>query len=71
MARRDLSGADVVRALASFGFEFVSQRGSHTKLRNAAGRTVIVPMHKELAFGTLRGVLRQAGVSFDDFIRVV
>jgi predicted RNA binding protein YcfA (HicA-like mRNA interferase family) len=56
-------GADAVRALERTGFVFRSQRGSHRKLRHAAGRTVIVPMHRELAPGTLRSILRQAGLS--------
>jgi predicted RNA binding protein YcfA (HicA-like mRNA interferase family) len=53
-----------------FGFVFVSQKGSHVKLRRMAGKqtiTTIVPMHKELAFGTLRGILRLAKVSEKDF----
>ena len=41
----------------------MSQRGSHVKLRNGFGRTVIVPLHRELAPGTLRSVVRQAGLS--------
>jgi predicted RNA binding protein YcfA (HicA-like mRNA interferase family) len=46
----------------------VSTRGSHRKLRHAAhGRTAIVPLHRELAIGTLASVLRQAGVSAAEF----
>lgn len=52
-----VSGREVVRALAKVGFSEVSQRGSHLKLRNREGRTVIVPMHRELARGTLRSIL--------------
>ena len=37
------------------------------KLRSAAGRTVIVPMHHELAQGTLRSILRQAGLTNEEF----
>jgi predicted RNA binding protein YcfA (HicA-like mRNA interferase family) len=44
----------------------VSQRGSHVKLRRDDGRVVIVPMHAELARGTLRSILRQAGLSLDE-----
>lgn len=44
-----VSGREVVRALAEVGFSEVSQRGSHLKLRSQEGRTVIVPMHRELA----------------------
>jgi predicted RNA binding protein YcfA (HicA-like mRNA interferase family) len=45
----------------------MGQRGSHVKLRHVDGRTVIVPMHRELAPGTLRSILRQAGFSADGF----
>ena len=61
-----LSGDDVVRRLYRAGFEEVSQRGSHRKLRHADGRTVIVPMHRELASGTLASVLRQAGITIEE-----
>ena len=62
-----VSGARVIKALASLGFAEISQRGSHVKLRRAES-TVIVPMHKELAAGTLRSIIRQAGLSVDDFL---
>jgi predicted RNA binding protein YcfA (HicA-like mRNA interferase family) len=58
-----VSGSTVVRALERAGFVFRSQKGSHRKLRHADGRTVIVPMHRELAPGTLRSILKQAGLS--------
>lgn len=53
--------------LSQAGFEQVGQRGSHVKLRRADGRTVIVPRHRELARGTLASVLRQAGMSREEF----
>jgi predicted RNA binding protein YcfA (HicA-like mRNA interferase family) len=49
----------------------VSQRGSHLKLRHADGRTVIVPLHRELARGTLRSILRQAGLTADEFVALL
>ena len=58
-----LSGAEAVRALERAGFATVSQRGSHRKLRHPDGQVVIVPMHRELASGTLASILRQAGIS--------
>ena len=63
-----VSGHEVVRALAKVGFSEVSQRGSHLKLRSQEGRTVIVPMHRELARGTLRSILRQADLTVEAFI---
>lgn len=67
-----LSGEDVVKILEKgFGFEFVSQKGSHIKLRKAVdGQTIttIVPSHKELMTGTLRGVLDLAKISVEEFV---
>jgi predicted RNA binding protein YcfA (HicA-like mRNA interferase family) len=66
-----VSGRAVVRALLRAGFAEVSRRGSHVKLRNAAGRTVIVPMHRELARGTLRSILRQADLTVDALVELL
>jgi predicted RNA binding protein YcfA (HicA-like mRNA interferase family) len=59
-----LSGAEVVRILAIFGFKVASQRGSHIKLRRieAGGgqETLTIPNHKELDRGTLGAIYRQA-----------
>lgn len=66
-----VSGREVVRALAKVGFAEVSQRGSHLKLRSPEGKTVIVPMHRELARGTLRSILRQADLTVEAFIELL
>jgi predicted RNA binding protein YcfA (HicA-like mRNA interferase family) len=66
-----VSGRAVVQALAKAGFAEVSQRGSHLKLRNPAGKTVIVPLHRELARGTLRSILRQADLTVEAFIELL
>jgi predicted RNA binding protein YcfA (HicA-like mRNA interferase family) len=58
-----ISGTDMVRVLERAGFTFRSQKGSHRKLRHPDGRTAIVPMHRELAPGTLRSILKQAGLN--------
>jgi predicted RNA binding protein YcfA (HicA-like mRNA interferase family) len=62
-----VSGAEVVKALVVAGFVEVSQRGSHRKLRRGEV-TVIIPMHKELAAGTLRSIIRQSGMSVEEFL---
>jgi predicted RNA binding protein YcfA (HicA-like mRNA interferase family) len=62
-----VSGKQTIRVLRKIGFAEVSQKGSHVKLRNDKGRTVIVPLHRELARGTLASILRQAGVSIEEF----
>jgi len=69
---RAVSGKRVVSVLTKqFGFTVVSQKGSHVKLKKrleSGDIITIVPMHKELAFGTLRGVLRLARVDYAQFI---
>jgi predicted RNA binding protein YcfA (HicA-like mRNA interferase family) len=66
-----VSGTDAIRILGKVGFERTSQRGSHVKLRHTNGRVVVVPLHKELARGTLRSILRQAGLSPEEFAAIV
>ncbi len=62
--QRRLSGREVVKALHALGFEVMSTRGSHAKLCRTplkGGRQLLtVPIHKELATGTLRAIYRQA-----------
>jgi predicted RNA binding protein YcfA (HicA-like mRNA interferase family) len=62
-----LSGAEIVKALERLDFVRLRQRGSHVVLRGPSGGCV-VPLHKEVKTGTLAGLLRQAGVSHDDFL---
>ena len=50
---------EVINRLASVGFEFVSQKGSHRKYSDGV-HTVIIPMHDEIAKGTLKSILNQA-----------
>jgi predicted RNA binding protein YcfA (HicA-like mRNA interferase family) len=66
-----VSGADIVRALSKAGFGQVGQRGSHVKLKHADARIVIVPMHRELATGTLRSILRQTRLTVDDLLALL
>jgi len=60
----------IIAALAKRGFSFVSQRGSHAKYTNGE-RTAIIPMHNEVASGTLRAILMQAGIELDDFMSLL
>jgi predicted RNA binding protein YcfA (HicA-like mRNA interferase family) len=66
MSLRPLPYREVQRRLEAAGFTLVSQKGSHVKFaqQSAAGvRTVIVPHHREVAIGTQRSILRQAGLT--------
>jgi predicted RNA binding protein YcfA (HicA-like mRNA interferase family) len=65
-----ISGQQAVRALQRLGFEVARQRGSHIVMRRA-GAGCVVPNHAEIKQGTLHGVLKQAGVSTEEFIEAL
>ncbi len=62
-----ISGERAISVLERLGFRKVRQRGSHVVLRRGASGCVI-PLHKELAIGTLRSALRQATVAPERFL---
>jgi len=61
---RRLAARDVLKALGAFGFETVKTRGSHAKLKRVkpggSVEILTIPLHKEIAAGTLRAIYRQA-----------
>lgn len=66
-----VSGEQAIRALERLGFERVRQRGSHVVLRKQTTEGTlgcVVPLHRELAIGTLRGILKQAHVTPEAFM---
>ena len=68
MARlRKISGKECIKILCNqFGFRIVRQRGSHVVLKKNGVGTV-VPNHKDLKLGTLKGILELAKVNEDNF----
>lgn len=64
-----LSGRDVVKALCRAGYQEDRRRGSHIILRRGdpPHRRITVPDHAEVAKGTLRAIIRQAGLTLDEF----
>ena len=65
-----VSGADILRALERLGFKKVRQSGSHVVLKREA-KGCVVPMHNEVKIGTLAGLLRQAEVSSEEFLKAL
>jgi len=64
-----LSGHECVKALEKAGFNFQRQKGSHiSMIREEPFALVVIPDHKELDRGTLRAIIRQAGLSLEEFI---
>ena len=69
-----LSGREVICFLEKLGFAQVRQRGSHVVLRKKTPEGhigCVVPLHPELAVGTLRDILKQAGITVEGFLKAV
>ena len=64
-----VSGREVVKALGKIEYALDRQRGSHMILRqqNPPHRRLTVPDHREVAKGTLRAIIRQAGLTVEEF----
>ena len=68
-----VSGIDAVRVMRKTGYELDEQHGSHMILRRGdpPHRRLSVPNHKELAKGTLRALIREAGLTVEEFARLL
>ena len=67
-----LSGRKIVKAFLKIGYRKVSQRGSHIKICNDEHEvTLIIPDHKEVDRWALKGILKDAGLSVDEFISLL
>lgn len=64
-----ISGAEAVRAIEGLGYEVDRQRGSHIVLRHPEEphRRLVVPNHRTVAKGTLRALIREAGLTVEEF----
>jgi len=68
---RKVSGKETIKALERLGFKIVRQRGSHVVLKRKieSGEIgCVVPLHQELKIGTLRGILKLAKVTPEEFL---
>lgn len=64
-----LSGREVVRVFGNLGWQMVRQAGSHMILvKSGETATLSVPDHREVARGTLRALIRAAGVTVQEFL---
>ena len=69
-----VSGKEVIKALSKIGFKHVRTSGSHAilnKQTEKGKRTIPVPLHRELAKGTLKSIMKQAGLSLEDFLKLL
>jgi len=63
----------LINALEKLGFNKIRQSGSHVVLRHADGRWTTVPLHKgkDVAKGTFAKILKDVGLSYEEFIKLV
>jgi predicted RNA binding protein YcfA (HicA-like mRNA interferase family) len=69
-----ISGREILKILSKIGFVIVGRKGSHVRMKRQRGKEVlivIIPMHSELAKGTLRSILRQANITAEDLNRLL
>lgn len=66
-----ISGDKFVRAVAPIGFSVDRMQGSHMILIGPAGRRLTVPRHRELGRGLLRALIRDAGLTREEFLELL
>ncbi|MFA0774270.1 MAG: hypothetical protein KEFWMYNX_002308 [Candidatus Fervidibacter sp.] len=67
-----VSWRQVERVLRKLGYTFDRQRGSHrVYVRAQPPDTITVPQHREIAKGTLKSIIRQLGLGFDGFVKLL
>ena len=65
-----VSGKDAIKALGRIGFEITHTKGSHFYMIRKGSGLVCVPVHanRDLPIGTFRSILRQAGITLEEFL---
>jgi predicted RNA binding protein YcfA (HicA-like mRNA interferase family) len=68
----NISGKEAAKAFAQAGWNTVGQVGSHLVMTKSGQRANLsIPQHKELSVGTLRALIRNAGMTVEDFLKLV
>jgi len=68
----NIPGKDAVKAFKKAGWQVIGQVGSHVVLSKPGLRVNLsVPQHKELSVGTLRALIRNAGITIEDFLELL
>ncbi len=68
---RKFSGEKIIKTLKKMGFEKARQKGSHVVMKKITSNGAVgcvVPMHKEVAIGTLSSILKQAKITSEEFV---
>ena len=68
----NISGKEAAKAFGRGGWQVVGQVGSHLMMTKTGQRANLsIPQHKELSLGTLRALIRAAGMSVDEFLELL
>ncbi len=62
-----ISGKKAVKVFEKLGFKIIRQKGSHVVMRKG-NRGCVIPLHSNLAIGTLKSAIKQAGLDNEEFI---
>ena len=66
-----VSGMETLKALTKLGYQINRQRGSHIMLTCVGKQQLVVPNHRELDNGTLRQIIKDAGLAVEEFIQLL
>ena len=69
-----ISGEKAIKAFLNAGFVKVRQRGSHVRLEKIEGNDIIkltVPLHNPMKRGTLSRLIKDAGLTIDEFVKLL
>lgn len=69
-----VSGKEVIKALSKIGFEHIRTKGSHAILNKQTEKgkvTIPVPLHSEVAKGTLKSIMNQAELNLEDLLKLL
>jgi predicted RNA binding protein YcfA (HicA-like mRNA interferase family) len=66
-----VSGKDVIKALSKIGYYIRDQKGSHVHLRHPSRKPLTVPIHQEIARGTLRAIIKEADLTIKEFLNLL
>jgi predicted RNA binding protein YcfA (HicA-like mRNA interferase family) len=68
----NISGKEAVKAFQKAGWQRIGQVGSHVVMVKPGVRVNLsIPQHKELSVGTLRALIRNAGLTVDEFLKML
>lgn len=68
-----ISGREVIKKLQKFGYQITRTKGSHVRLRHFSKsdfKPITVPLHKEIKIGLLSQIIKDAGLSVEEFIEL-